>query len=112
MANRSLGSLTLDLVARVGGFTAPLDKAARDLSKRTQEMQKDLAAVGGAFKTLGAGLVGFFSGIAAGVVSMDAFFGAINQLDRLDELSAKTGISTEELSKLGYAAKLTGTDIE
>lgn len=112
MASRSLGSLTLDLVARIGGFTGPLDKAARDLDKRTRDMQRSMSAVTGSIKTLGANIAGFFVGIAAGVVSLDAFFGAINHLDRLDELSAKTGISTEQLSKFGYAAKLTGTDLE
>lgn len=112
MASRSLGSLTLDLIAKVGGFTGPIDKAARDLDRQTRGMQKSVSALTGSLKTLGAGVAGFFAGLATGAVSLDAFFQAINQLDRLDELSAKTGISTEELSKLGYAAKLTGTDLE
>lgn len=32
MASGSLGTLTLDLIARIGGFTAPLDKAERAAS--------------------------------------------------------------------------------
>lgn len=38
MASRSLGTLTLDLIARIGGFTGPMDKAGRETQK--QEWQR------------------------------------------------------------------------
>lgn len=112
MASNSLGTLTLDLVARIGGFTGPLGKAEREVQRVNREIAKSNAATVQTFKALGSTVAGFFAGIAAGAVSINGFFNAIDHLDRLDELSAKTGISTEELSKLGYAAKLTGTDLE
>ncbi|MFH7572084.1 hypothetical protein VSS95_28400, partial [Pseudomonas syringae pv. tagetis] len=37
---------------------------------------------------------------------------AINAADRIDELSARFSISTETLSGWGYAAKMTGSDLE
>lgn len=33
MATRSLGTLTLDLIAKVGGFTAGMDKARREVAE-------------------------------------------------------------------------------
>lgn len=38
MSARSLGVLTLDLVAKIGGFTEGLDKAARTADKRSREI--------------------------------------------------------------------------
>lgn len=38
MASRSLGQLTLDLIAKIGGFTEGLDKAARVSDKRSREI--------------------------------------------------------------------------
>lgn len=112
MANRSLGTLTLDLIAKIGGFTEPLNKAAREAKKESAAIAKSLSGITGAFKSVGAGIAGFVTGIASAALSLNTFFKALDTLDRLDELAAKTGVSTEELSKLGYAAKLTGTDLE
>ena len=42
MASRSLGSLTLDLIARIGGFTGPLSKAERELRRSTKSMERAL----------------------------------------------------------------------
>lgn len=112
MANRSLGSLTLDLIARIGGFTGPLNKAAREAQKESAAIAKSLSKITGAFSSIGTGIAGFVTGIATAALSLNTFFKALDTLDRLDELAAKTGISTEELSKLGYAAKLSGADLE
>lgn len=38
--SRSLGQLTLDLVANIGGFTGPLDKAQREADKRAKEFAR------------------------------------------------------------------------
>src|SRR5690606_30369739 len=40
--SRSLGQLTIDLVAKVGGWTGGLDKAERDLKSRTSRMERNL----------------------------------------------------------------------
>lgn len=44
MASRSLGTLTVDLVARVGGWTSGLGKAERELKSRTSRMERQLKA--------------------------------------------------------------------
>ncbi len=34
----SLGTLTLDLIAKIGGFTGPMDQAGRMAKKESKEM--------------------------------------------------------------------------
>lgn len=103
MAGRGLGTLTLDLVVRTGGFTGPLDKAGRDLDKRMRSMQKSAATFG---KVIGASLV---AGATAFGYAVKA---AIDQADQLNEVSKKIGIPTDVLSGLNYAAKLSGVATE
>lgn len=62
MASKSLGTLTLDLIAKIGGFEAGMDKAARKAKKSGKDMadSADLAskawkALGGVLGTIGAG---------------------------------------------------------
>lgn len=114
MANRSLGTLTLDLIAKTGGFSGPIDKAARDLDKQTKGMSKSLDGFASSLKTIGAGIAGFVSGAAiAGFAGLA--FGIKQTVDNLDELSKsaqKVGITTEELSKLAYAGELADVSLE
>lgn len=116
MSNRGLGSLTLSLITKIAGFTAPLsqaerqmDKSARAMQRRAQELQRGIT---GAFKSVGAGLAGF----AAGFVSVQAVFdgikNAIDQADKLNDFNQRLGISAEALSGWGYAATQAGTDID
>ena len=39
MASRSLGTLVIDLVAKIGGFEQGMDKAARTADKRMTEIE-------------------------------------------------------------------------
>ena len=61
MASKSLGTLTLDLVAKTGGFAGPMDKAARQTKKNSDQMAKAGKAVGVA---IGAGAVAAVAGIS------------------------------------------------
>jgi hypothetical protein len=49
MAARSLGTLTLDLVAKIGGFTQGLDQAERTAKKRSRSIAKEFGAMKVAF---------------------------------------------------------------
>ena len=109
MSSRSLGSLTLDLILKLGGFEQGMDKAARLADKRTKEMQR---AFTGAFKAIGGTIAGFVAGLATVDTAIRGFMQAVDVADRVDELSARLGISTEILSEWGYAAKLSGSDLE
>lgn len=113
MATRNLGSLTIDLIAKTFGFEQGMDKAARTASKRSKDIEKALRA---GFSGALAGFTSFTTALIGGLFSaqqaFDAFMRAIDNADRLDELSNRLGVSTEQLSAWGYAAKLSGSDLE
>lgn len=67
-----------------------------------------LQSVGARAMAFGGGLAG--AGVVAGLVSMTK--SAIDAADALDELSTRTGISVEDLSKLQYATTVLGVDQE
>lgn len=48
----NLGTLTLDLIAKIGGFTGPMDQAARHSQKRAKEIEKSMANAADAIKTV------------------------------------------------------------
>jgi len=62
MATRSLGTLTLDLIARIGGFRSGMDQAARIAHSRGLEIDRTITRLGaslrGVFGTLSVGLIG------------------------------------------------------
>lgn len=116
MSGTSLGRLYVDLLAKTSGFETDMGRAARIADKRAKEIDRSLAKMAdritSGFKGASLAAVGFVAGFAsvgqiAGVVKE-----AIDAADKVDELSARLGVSTEKLSALGYAAKLTGTDLD
>jgi hypothetical protein len=96
-----LGDLVVRLSAETAQFTQALDKATYQTQKNFQTMQNSAKGLAGA---LGAYL------------SVDAFAGfikgQINAMDALNDMSERTGVAVEELSKLSYAAKLSDVTIE
>lgn len=48
----NLGTLTLDLIAKIGGFTGPMDQAARHSQKRAKEIEKAMANAADAIKSV------------------------------------------------------------
>ncbi|PKM01098.1 MAG: hypothetical protein CVV19_00825 [Gammaproteobacteria bacterium HGW-Gammaproteobacteria-9] len=48
----NLGTLTLDLIAKIGGFTGPMDQAARHSQKRAKEIEKSMTNAADAIKTV------------------------------------------------------------
>src|SRR5690606_25358196 len=59
MASRSLGTLTIDLVAKTGMFEKGMDRAARNADKRMRDMQRKAKMFGIA---IGASLGGIVAG--------------------------------------------------
>jgi hypothetical protein len=60
-SNRSLGRLTLDLIAKIGGFEQGMSKAERVAQDRTKKIQRT-------FSTLQRSLAGIFAAIGAGTL--------------------------------------------
>lgn len=99
MAVRSLGRLTLDLVAKIGGFTGPLDKASRHAKKTADDMAKYGKAIGAAFA------------VGATIAATSLVMVVNRQRDLIDQ-QAKSAqqlrTTYESLSNLGRAGELAG----
>lgn len=72
MATRSLGTLTLDLIAKIGGFTAGLNEAERAAEKTQRQIadnaKRRAAAFSGAWNTASGVVAGALAGISFGAV--------------------------------------------
>lgn len=101
----NLGTLTLDLIAKISGFTGPLDQATKSTKKQTSEMKKafdDWAKGIGA--AVGAAAVAIPS-IAAALVTSTA--SAAKEIQNLSNLA---GLSTTEFQRYAAAAATVGIE--
>lgn len=103
MASKSLGTLTLDLVAKTGGFVAGMDAAERKSAKWRKQVKKDAEVVG---KAVGVAAVAAGAALTALVVSQ------INQADSARKTAQAVGVSTEALTGLTFAASQSGVSQE
>lgn len=98
-----IGTLSIDLVAKLAQFEADMGKAARASEKTAQQINASLGTIKSAFATL------------AGAVSVGALVSAFQAIvdgaDDLGKLAQRTGIAVETLGGLGYAASLAGGDV-
>ncbi|MHB2053477.1 phage tail tape measure C-terminal domain-containing protein [Pseudomonas sp. VEM90] len=101
MASRSLGTLTLDVIAQVGGFVAGMDKAERSSEKWRKQVEKNAKAVGTA---IGAGLATGITAITAMTIS------AINSASEITNLASVANVSTTDFQKLAVGAKTVGVE--
>ncbi|NIF15627.1 phage tail tape measure protein [Pantoea sp. Cy-639] len=60
----SLGTLTLDLIARIGGFTGPIDQAGRAAKKSSKEMVEAANQAKFAWSALGEAAAGVVAGLS------------------------------------------------
>ena len=95
-----------NLVVQISGNTAKLNQALMKSQGRLQQFSgKGVAAA----KAIGPPfLVAAGAATAFGVASVKAF---VQTGDELDKMSRRTGVSTEALSTLGFAAEQSGTDL-
>lgn len=107
MAGGSLGTLTLDLVAKTGGFVNGLDKASREARKKSQDISAEAAKIGTAFAAAG---VAMASAAAAGVAALTVK--GLQAVDTLDEMAEKAGTSVHSLQSLQLAFGEAGVDAD
>lgn len=99
MAASVIGALRVNLGLNSAQFSKGLKNAnsqARSFASR----------IGGAFKVAAAGLALATTGMAVAVK------GVINEADKMSKAAQSVGIATEELSKLAWAADLSGVSFE
>lgn len=103
MASRSLGTLTLDLIAKIGGFVGPLDKASRESQKRMAEIKKSAEQVG----------IGIGAAVSAGVVALAALtVSSVRTGAEISKLSQVSGAGSTEFQKYAAGAKVVGIEQE
>lgn len=99
MAGKSLGTLTIDLIAEVGGFVKGMDQAERAAEKWRAEIIKDAAKVGTAFGAT-------VSTITAGTIAL--IKSTSDHVTETDRWAKSLGISTSALMQWQYAAEKAG----
>ena len=102
-----LGTLTLDLVAKIGGFTKPLDQAerqhkktAKQIAREQEKLRQELKAT---IKTVAAWSAGIgAAGVAMGVAFTRASMNATAEMQRNANMA---GISVEAYQELEHVAR-------
>ncbi|HHJ1787555.1 TPA: phage tail length tape measure family protein, partial [Pseudomonas aeruginosa] len=116
MASRSLGTLTLDLIAKVGGFVAGMEKAERTAKKGAKEIGSAADAASLAWGKLGEVAAGALSGITVGAV-FGAVIGNTKQMEKeqaqleavLRSTGESAGFSREQLNEMASSMERTST---
>jgi hypothetical protein len=101
MAN--LGSFSVDIRAGTANLTSDLGKAKRLFGQSADEFKRQAADAG---KAIGAGLAAGFATAAVAIKS------AVNRMDDISKSAQKIGITTQALSGLEFAARLSDVSLE
>ncbi|PBP71928.1 phage tail tape measure protein [Pseudomonas syringae] len=99
--SKSLGTLTLDLVARIGSFTGPLDRASQEAKKRNAEIAKS-------FESLAKGVGVAIAGVPAALTGLVAY--TAGSAKEISNLAALAGLGTTEFQKYAAGAKTVGVE--
>lgn len=106
MAARSLGTLTLDLIARIGGFEQGMDKAGRVSQKRLNEIQKNAEEVG---KKVGTALAAITTAtLGVGTASLMMLKNTAENTAETDKWAKSLNIGVGVLQQWQYAAERAG----
>ncbi|MBH2923766.1 phage tail tape measure protein [Serratia marcescens] len=108
MASKSLGTLTIDLIAKVAGFTSGMDKAERASDKWRKKVESDIKSAGSAISGMAALAVTSAAAITAVGVSLLKTSSA--QITETDRWAKSLGTSTQVLLEWKYAAQQAGIE--
>lgn len=103
MSSRSLGVLTVDLVAKTGGFEQGMSRAARTADQRMAQIERRAKLAGAA---IGAALVTGATLVARNVKV------AIDRMDEMSKAAQRAQLPTEQFSQLAYAANLADVSMQ
>jgi hypothetical protein len=110
MASKSLGTLTLDLIAKIGGFVGGLNKADRETQKFAKDQERRFKEMNVAAIALG-NTIGNF--LTDGIIrAANAFPALVDAIDQFNDVKDATGASIENISALDRVARETGTTME
>ncbi|EPB6466444.1 phage tail tape measure protein [Cronobacter dublinensis] len=106
MAGKSLGTLTIDLIAKVGGFVSGMDKAERASTKWRKQVESDVKAAGAAIAAMGAAATG--AAVAASSAGIALLKSTSEQITEIDRWAKSLRLSTQELIAWQFAAEKAG----
>ncbi|MGQ6021477.1 phage tail tape measure protein [Serratia sp. IR-2025] len=106
MASKSLGTLTIDLIAKTGGFVSGMDKAERASEKWRKQVQKDVADSSKALA--GIATAAMAAATAAGVAGYQLLKSTSEQVANTDKWAKSLNMSTQELLAWQFAAEKAG----
>lgn len=112
MAGKSLGTLTIDLIAKVGGFVQGMDKAERSSQKWRDQVKKDAKEVSSSIIAVGAAAATAAVGI--GAAGLAIVKNTAQQVTEAERWAKSLKMSTQDLLSWQYAAEqagLTGDNI-
>lgn len=92
-----LGTLTLDLVARIGQFVAPVNQARDAATEATSEIEEGFTTAGLAVKAFGAILAGISVGVVVDYVN--------SLMDAGDQLTSFAKLANSSVTQFQYYAK-------
>ncbi|HAT3749165.1 TPA: phage tail tape measure protein [Klebsiella oxytoca] len=106
MAGKSLGTLTIDLIARVGGFVSGLSQAERASQKWRKQVQADAKAA--AVAITGFATAASSAAIGVGVAGYNLLKTTSKQITETDRWAKSLNMSTQSLLAWQYAAGKAG----
>lgn len=110
MAGKSLGTLTLDLVARTAGFSSGMSQAERSSEKWRKKIVSDVDAVATAFAAASSAAVTTAAGV--GAYGFNLLKSSSSQIAEAKRLSDALGMSTQAMLSWQYAAGKAGVSGE
>jgi len=106
MAARSLGTLTIDLIAKVGGFVTGLNQAERASDRWRRNTKAAALEVGAALAGVAVAAGSAAAGIGSATLSLVK--NTADQVSETDKWAKSLGISTQTLLQWQYAASRAG----
>ncbi|EMV2040419.1 phage tail tape measure protein [Klebsiella pneumoniae] len=107
MAGKSLGTLTIDLIAKVGGFVQGMDKAERASQKWRDQVKKDAKEISTSIIAIGAAAATAAVGI--GAAGLAIVKNTAQQVTEADRWAKSLKMSTQDLLSWQYAAEQAGS---
>lgn len=116
MSTRSLGSLTLDLIARVGGFKSGMDQAARIADNRSRDIKNSVSRnVSSGFESANQSIQGFtkniigiaavWKGVQSSFASMESWTNLNNRIRVVTNGAEEFKLAQDELIRVSLATR-------
>lgn len=106
----SLGTLTYDLVAKIGGFSDGMTQAERQADKSAKAINAKIESIGVTSFAVGNALGQY---LKEGIdLAINAFPALIEQAAKFQDIADKTGGSAEGFANFAVSAKVAGVGIE